>query len=37
LTVITEKGKEYSLEKSLILKPKPQNANIGFSMKEAPM
>ncbi len=37
LTVITEKGKEYSLQKSLILKPKPQNAEIGLSMKEAPV
>lgn len=37
LTVVTEKWKEYSTEKSLILKPKPQNAEIGLSMKEAPI
>jgi hypothetical protein len=37
LKVITEKGKEYTLSKSLILKAKPEMAQIGSSMKEAPV
>lgn len=36
LTIKTKKGKEYSIQKDLILKPKPQIAKIGVSMKEAP-
>jgi len=37
LRVVTEKGKEYSIDKKLILKPKPQKAEISVSMKRAPV
>lgn len=37
LKVITEKGKQYSMSKSLVLKAKPEMAQIGLSMKEAPV
>lgn len=37
LTVITEKWKQYSTQKKLVLSPKPQIAEIGVSMKSAPV
>lgn len=35
--MVTETGKEYSTEKKLILKPKPQSAKISTSLKRAPV
>lgn len=37
LTVQTEKGKKYTTAKKLVLSPKPQVAEIGVSMKQAPI
>ncbi len=37
LKVVTEKGKEYSMSKKLILKSQPEIAQIGMSMKQAPI
>jgi PKD repeat protein len=37
LKVVTEKGKEYSTSKKLILKSQPEIAEIGMSMKNAPV
>lgn len=37
LKVITEKGKEYTMSKKLILKSQPEIAQIGLSMKQAPV
>ena len=37
LKVVTESWKEFSIEKKLILKPKPQSAQISTSLKKAPI
>lgn len=37
MTVVTTDGSEYSIEKKLVLKPKPQTAKIVSSMKTAPV
>lgn len=37
LTVTGKSGKKYSTEKSLILKPAPQETRIGVSLKRAPI
>jgi len=37
LKVVTESGKEYEIEKKLILKPRPQSVSITSSLKKAPL
>ncbi len=37
LTIVTSDGKEYSIEKKLILKPLPQKAQITVSMEKVPV